>query len=81
MLKLKLHWQILIALVLAVLIGAWAGQEGSLLGVRLYSVFDFVGSLFLNALKMIIVPLIVSSILVGIAGIGGGHGLARLGGK
>ncbi|MDY6980323.1 MAG: dicarboxylate/amino acid:cation symporter [Pseudomonadota bacterium] len=81
MLKLKLHWQILIALVLAVLIGAWAGQEGSLFGVRLYSVFDFVGSLFLNALKMIIVPLIVSSIIVGIAGIGGGHGLARLGGK
>ena len=81
MLKLKLHWQILIALVLAVLIGAWAGQEGTLLGVRLYSVFDFVGSLFLNALKMIIVPLIVSSILVGIAGIGGGQGLARLGGK
>ncbi|MGD8408312.1 MAG: dicarboxylate/amino acid:cation symporter [Thiohalophilus sp.] len=79
--KLKLHWQILIALVLAVLIGAWAGQEGTLFGLRLYSVFDFVGSLFLNALKMIIVPLIVSSIIVGIAGIGGGKGLARLGGK
>jgi Na+/H+-dicarboxylate symporter len=30
---------------------------------------------------MIIVPLIVSSIIVGIAGIGGGKGLARLGGK
>jgi Na+/H+-dicarboxylate symporter len=30
---------------------------------------------------MIIVPLIVSSILIGIAGIGSGHGLARLGGK
>ena len=79
--KLKLHWQILIALVLAVLIGAWAGQEGTLFGLRLYSIFDFVGSLFLNALKMIIVPLIVSSIIVGIAGIGGGQGLARLGGK
>lgn len=81
MLKLKLHWQILIALILAVVIGAWAGQEGRLFGVQLYSVFDFVGSLFLNALKMIIVPLIVASIIVGIAGIGGGHGLARLGGK
>ncbi|MFP3873817.1 MAG: dicarboxylate/amino acid:cation symporter [Thiohalophilus sp.] len=81
MLKLKLHWQILIALILAVVIGAWAGQEGRLFGVQLYNVFDFVGSLFLNALKMIIVPLIVASIIVGIAGIGGGHGLARLGGK
>lgn len=81
MLKLKLHWQILIALVLAVLVGSWAGQEGTLLGLHLYSVFDFLGTLFLNALKMIIVPLIVASIIVGIAGVGGGHGLARLGGK
>ncbi len=81
MLKLKLHWQILIALVLAVVIGAWAGQESTLFGIRFYSIFDFIGTLFLNALKMIIVPLIVSSIIVGIAGIGGGYGLARLGGK
>jgi Na+/H+-dicarboxylate symporter len=37
--------------------------------------------LFLNALKMLIVPLIVSSIIVGVAGIGGTHGFGRLGGK
>jgi proton glutamate symport protein len=43
--------------------------------------FDFIGTLFLNALKMIIVPLIVSSIMVGIASVGGTHGLARLGSK
>ena len=35
----------------------------------------------MNALKMIIVPLIMSSIIVGIASIGGTQGLARLGGK
>ncbi|MBW3566501.1 MAG: dicarboxylate/amino acid:cation symporter, partial [Proteobacteria bacterium] len=39
------------------------------------------GTIFLNALKMIIVPLIFSSILVGIAGIGRGKDLGRLGGK
>jgi len=81
MLKLKLHWQILIALALAVVVGAWAGQESALFGIRYYDIFDFIGSLFLNALKMIIVPLIVSSILIGIASIGSGHGLARMGGK
>ena len=81
MLKLKLHWQILIALGLAVIAGSLAGSEASLFGMRYYAVFDFIGTLFLNALKMIIVPLIVSSIIVGIAGIGGTHGLARLGGK
>ena len=80
-LKLKLHWQILIALVLAVLVGLVIGRETGILGVTFYSIFDFVGKLFLNALKMLIVPLIVSSIIVGVAGIGGSHGLGRLGGK
>jgi len=80
-LRLKLHWQILIALALAVVAGLLTGTEGGLFGVTFYSMFDFVGTLFLNALKMLIVPLIVSSIIVGIAGIGGSQNLGRLGGK
>jgi len=79
--KLQLHWQILIAIGLAVIAGHLAGQDGSLFGITFYSVFDFFGKLFLNGLKMVIVPLIVSSIITGIAGIGGGRGLGRLGGK
>lgn len=81
MMTLKLHWQILIALVLAVIAGTLTGSEGSLFGITFYSVYQFVGSLFLNALKMLIVPLIVSSIIVGIAGIGSSSALGRLGGK
>ncbi|MCB1734279.1 MAG: dicarboxylate/amino acid:cation symporter [Gammaproteobacteria bacterium] len=81
MLKLRLHWQILIAMGLAVLAGLAVGTDGSVFGVRFVDVFGFVGSLFLNALKMLIVPLIVSSIIVGIAGIGSGSGFGRLGGK
>ncbi len=80
-LDLKLHWQILIALALAVIAGMLTGTEAGLFGVTFYSVFDFVGKLFLNALKMLIVPLIVSSIIVGIAGIGGSQNLGKLGGK
>jgi Na+/H+-dicarboxylate symporter len=80
-LSLKLHWQILIALVLAVAVGLLTGTEAGLFGITFYSIFDFVGKLFLNALKMLIVPLIVSSIIVGVAGIGGTRGLGRLGGK
>lgn len=81
MLKLKLHWQILIALVLAVVAGSLSGTTGSIFGIAVYSAYDFVGTLFLNALKMLIVPLVVSSIIVGIAGIGSGEALGRLGGK
>jgi len=80
-LRLKLHWQILIALALAVVAGLLTGTEAALFGVTFYSMFDFVGILFLNALKMLIVPLIVSSIIVGIAGIGGSQNLGKLGGK
>ena len=81
MLKLKLHWQILIAIVLAVVIGYFTTKESTFLGIQLLSLFDFLGSMFMNALKMIIVPLIISSIITGIAGIGGSHGLGRMGGK
>jgi proton glutamate symport protein len=79
MIKLKLHWQILIALLLAVVAGTLAGTNSELFGVRFYAVFDFIGTLFLNALKMLIVPLVVSSIIVGVAGIGSGGAFGRLG--
>jgi Na+/H+-dicarboxylate symporter len=79
--RLKLHWQILIAIALAVLIGALTGKDAGVFGVTFHSIFDFFGTLFLNALKMIIVPLIVASIITGVAGVGGASGLGRLGGK
>lgn len=81
LLRLKLHWQILIALAAAVAVGLLTGTEAGLFGVTFYAVFEFFGELFLNALKMLIVPLITSSIIVGIAGIGGSASLGRLGGK
>jgi len=79
--QLKLHWQILIALVLAVVAGRLSGTDGSVLGVTLYAVYGFIGVLFMNALKMIIVPLIMASIITGVSGMGGAEGLGRLGGK
>ncbi len=79
--NLALHWQILIALLLAVIAGILSGKDAGLFGVTFYQLYDFVGTLFLNALKMIIVPLIVSSIIVGMMGIGSGETLGRLGGK
>ena len=79
--KIALHWQIIIALVLAVIAGSITGTEASLFGVTFYSIYVFGGTLFLNALKMIIVPLIMSSIIVGIAGIGSSGDLGKLGSK
>ena len=79
--KIELHWQILIAIILAVISGHLAGKTASLFGITFYSLFDFFGTMFMNGLKMVIVPLIASSIITGIAGIGGSKGLGRLGGK
>ena len=77
--KLALHWQILIAIGFAVLAGKLSGTEGELWGVTFYACYAFIGTLFLNALKMIIVPLVTSSIICGISGIGSSENLGRLG--
>ncbi len=81
LLKLKLHWQILIALGLAIVAGTLSGKDGGIFGLTFYSVYGFIGTLFLNALKMLIVPLIFSSIITGVAGIGGSGNLGRMGGR
>ncbi len=86
--KLELHWQILIAILLAAAAGRGVNSaiaagvaDPSFLGISFIGFFDYVGSMFLNALKMIIVPLIFSSIVVGVAGIGSGGNLGALGGR
>ena len=71
MIKLKLHWQILIALVIAVIYGIFLTDY--------VSYVSWMGALFLRALKMIIVPLILTSIISGVANIGDAHNLGRLG--
>jgi len=47
--------------------------------VELLDAYGFVGTLFLNALKMIIVPLVASSIISSVAGLGSVEGFGRLG--
>lgn len=69
--KIEMHWQILIALVAGIIAGMFAS------GYVPY--ISWIGDLFLRLLKMIIIPLIVSSIITGIAGIGSSAGIGRLG--
>ena len=77
--KLKLHWQIAIALVLAVIVGSLINPDTVVAGIKPFAVLDFIGTLFLNALKMLIVPLIAASIITGMAGAGQTDGFGRLG--
>ena len=71
--KLQLHWQILIALVLAVLFGIFFKEYVKYIA--------WMGEVFLRALQMIIVPLIFTSIVSGITNIGNAKNLGRLGFK
>lgn len=84
------HWHILAALIFATLAAlAFRGllanaTEGSLSAGLVHAVMEtckFTGDLFMRALKMIIVPLIVTSVVAGIAGLGGIEGFGRLGAK
>jgi Na+/H+-dicarboxylate symporter len=78
--KIALHWQILIALLLAVLTGLFIDQTFSVFGLSFLSVLTFFGTLFLNALKMLIVPLVMASIITGMMTLSG-ETLGRLGTK
>ena len=89
MTKIKPHWQILAALVLATLTAflfrGLDGEDGS--GASGFisgavKTFEFLGKdIFMNLLKMIIVPLIVSSVVAGIASLHGMEGFGRMLGK
>ena len=66
----KLHWQILIAMLLGILAGTLGGSA-------IVPYFAWLGQLFIKLLKMVIVPLVLTSIISGVASIGSG-GLGRL---
>ena len=69
--RFPLHWQILVALVLGIFYGTFLGEYSGYV--------DWMGDVFLRALKMIIIPLILSSIISGVTNIGTAGNLGRLG--
>jgi Na+/H+-dicarboxylate symporter len=78
----KLHWQILLSLTLATLFGALIlPSAGEGFSAGFVSFCQFIGKLFMNALKMVIVPLIVASIITGVMHLGAEKGVGRMGFK
>lgn len=79
--KQKRPWAVFIAIALAIMFGSWAGREANVFDVTFYAIFDVVGTIFLNALMLVVVPLVSSSIITGISRIGNEGAFGRLGGK
>ncbi|WP_028400405.1 cation:dicarboxylate symporter family transporter [Ectobacillus panaciterrae] len=74
--KLGLAWQILIGLVVGIAVGAVFYGEASVV-----TYLKPIGDIFIRLIKMIVVPIVVSSIVVGVAGVGDIKKLGKLGGK
>lgn len=79
--KHKRPWPVFIAIILAIFFGSWVGRQGALFGITFYAMADVFGTIFLNALTLVVVPLVSSSIITGISRIGNEGAFGRLGGK
>lgn len=77
--KLALHWKIIIGMVLGII---WA-LLSSYMGWSAFTInwIDPFGTIFINLLKLIAVPLVLFSIISGVANIGDPSSLGRMGGK
>lgn len=77
--KIALHWQIIIGLFLGVIWALLSSQLGwSEFTINWIAPF---GTIFINLLKLIAVPLVLFSIINGVANIGDPASLGRMGGK
>ncbi|WP_059171524.1 cation:dicarboxylase symporter family transporter [Bacillus sp. FJAT-27445] len=74
--RIGLAWQILIGLVFGIAVGAFFYGDPS---VQAY--LQPIGTIFIRLIKMIVVPIVISSIIVGVAGVGDIKKLGKLGGK
>lgn len=74
--RIGLAWQILIGLVLGIIVGAiFYGNP------QVASYLQPIGDIFLRLIKMIVIPIVISSIIIGVSSVGDTKKLGRLGGK
>ena len=86
--KIALHWQILIGMLVGILLGLFAVNVGTIDAEGVNSGSTFVqnwikpfGTIFINLLKMIAVPLIVASLIKGVSDLKDISKLSKMGGR
>ncbi len=76
----ELHWQIAVGMLCGVLIGVFL-RDNEMASSAVLPLMDLGGKIFLRLLKMVVLPLVVASLLLGVLGIGNSKDLSRIGGK
>lgn len=74
--RISLGWQILIGLIIGIIAGACFYENKHFINFA-----NGLGSTFINMISMIVLPIVMSSLIVGIANLGDIHKLGRIGGK
>ncbi|QVR67598.1 glutamate/aspartate:proton symporter GltP [Acinetobacter sp. BHS4] len=79
--KFSLAWQILIALILGIVVGAVLHNQPEIKDSIVNNVLTPMGKIFISLIKMIVIPIVFSTLILGIAGVGSTKSLGRLGFK
>ena len=83
----SLTMKVLLGMILGIVVGVGINltglnAEGSLVNLYLVNgLFNVIGTMFVNALKMLVVPLVLFSLIGGVCGIGDVKLLGKIGGK
>lgn len=79
--KISLAWQIVIALFLGILVGAFLHNAPEIRGDIIANFLQPLGKIFINLIKMIVIPLVLSMLILGIANAGDSKSVGKLGFK
>lgn len=77
--KISLAWQIFTALVLGIIVGTILHNKPIQREWLVINIFIPAGDIFIHLIKMIVVPIVISTLIVGIAGVGDAKKLGRIG--
>ncbi|MCT9978993.1 glutamate/aspartate:proton symporter GltP [Acinetobacter sp. I-MWF] len=79
--RISLAWQIVIALFLGILVGAFLHNAPEIRGDIIANFLQPLGKIFINLIKMIVIPLVLSMLILGIANAGDSKSVGKLGFK
>jgi Na+/H+-dicarboxylate symporter len=77
----SLSTKVLLALTAGIVVGLALASADPAFARLIIAIVEPIGTLFVNAIRMTVIPLVVSSLVVGIATSGGGNVVARIGGR